>query len=206
MQKDKGFTLLEVLIVLIIVVFLAFLGTNLIFGTFHSKARGLTWRMSSTIKYLYDIAVTENKTVRLALDFENNTYWEEATTERFLMEKTEEKEKKEVKEKPAEEGEEGEGETMLEPNEVTFGSLETPLLEAQTLPSGILIKDVQTSHDLTPVVADKAYIYFFPNGYAEPAIINFKDETDERHISIKINPFNAKTDISSEYRKLEDEK
>ena len=66
-----------------------------------------------------------------------------------------------------------------------------------------MFKDVYTSHDKEPVGGGRAYIYFFQNGSAEAAIINFKDEADEKQLSVKINPFTGDVDIQPEYRKLE---
>jgi prepilin-type N-terminal cleavage/methylation domain-containing protein len=224
LRSKRGFTLLEIMIVLIIVAFMAFIGMNMVSGTFRAKARELSWRISSTVRYLYNSAVTENKTIRLALDFESNSYWAEATHERFLLEKGEDKEKTEKrkaeqeKEEPKKEGsaeitpedpagkDEGEGEekiSYLEPVEATFGSVEAPFLETRSLPSGLYLKDVWTEHDDGAVGGGRAYIYFYPNGTSESAVINFRDEADERHISIKINPFNGEVDISPEYRSIE---
>ena len=210
-RNRSGFTLLEILIVLAVVVLLAFFGSNLITNAFKSKSREISWRMASTVRYLYNTAITGNQTIRLVFDFESNSYWAESTSEKFLLEKNQDK--KEVEEKEAQKAEAAEeedekpqtppaemteGETQedveppdLEPIEATFGSMDTPLLEARQLPAGILIKDIQTSHDLAPVETGRAYIYFFQNGMAEEAVINLKDEADEKHISIKINPFNG---------------
>jgi len=181
-------------------------------GTFSSKARELSWRMSSTIRYLYNSAITENKTIRLTLDFESNSYWAEATHEKFLLEKGEDKEMSEKRraEQEKESPKKDEGETApedkisyVEPMVATFGSVEAPFLETRNLPSGLYIKDVWTEHDEGPVGGGRAYVYFYPNGTSELAVINFKDEADEKHISIKINPFSGETNISSEYRSIE---
>lgn len=219
---------------LIIVAFLAFIGTNMLSSSFRSKSRELSWRMTSTVRYLYNSAITENKTIRLALDFESNSYWAEATHERFLQEKDEEKEKgdrrREERDKEGPKKEDAPSETAdgsdsttgesgnkdveddaykinyVEPLEATFGSIEAPFLETRSVPSGLYLKDVWTEHDDGAVGGGRAYIYFYPNGTSELAIINFKDEADEKHVSIKINPFNGEADISSEYRSIEKSK
>jgi len=221
MRSKKGFTLIEVMIVLVIVGLIAFLGVNSLRGTFKSKSRELSWRMASTVKYLFNSAITENKTVRLVFDIENNNYWAESTTDRFLLEKRAEEEKKILKNRPAAGSEEkkaeagkeeasaasekegAEEEPAVEPIEATFGSVEDIVFEARSLPSGVYLKDVWTSHDTVAVESGRAYVYFFSTGYSEPAIINFKDESDERHLSIKTNPFNGTVDVGQEYRKLE---
>lgn len=234
MKNSRGFTLIEIMIVLVIVVTLSFLGTSLITSTFRSKARELTWRMTSTVKYLFNTAVTENKTIRLVFDFESNSYWAEGTSDKFLLESTEESEKRaERRNDNADTGEKDEdtGENAsdmaragmgvggdravdgveneepapaLEPLEPSFGAIEAPLMGTREIPSGIYLKDVQTPHDKEPVSEGRAYIYFFQNGAAEAAIINFRDEADERQISIKIDPFTGSTDVAPEYRRLEE--
>lgn len=220
LRSKRGFTLLEIIIVLAIVASLSFLGVKMMSGTFSSKARELSWRMSSTIRYLYNSAITENKTIRLTLDFESNSYWAEATHEKFLLEKGEDKEMSEKRRaeqekkspkkdeaEPAEDGKAGdEGEdkiSYIEPIETTFGSIEAPFVTTRTLPSGLYLKDVWTEHDEGAVGGGRAYVYFYPNGTSEMAVINFKDEADEKHVSIMINPFNGETNISSEYRSIE---
>jgi prepilin-type N-terminal cleavage/methylation domain-containing protein len=199
-RSAKGFTLLEMMIVVVIVGLLAFLGANTIKGAFKSKSRELSWRMASTIRYLYNSAITENKTYRLVFDFENNSYWAESTSERVLLEKKASPETKEAALTPSESGSEEGSEkvTPISPMEPVFGAVESALMETRTLPSGIFIKDVYTGKNVA--AAGKAYIHFFPNGFAERAIINFRDESDEKHVSIKINPFNGETDVSQEYR------
>lgn len=225
-KNNEGFTIIEILIVLLIVGVLATIGASLLTSSYRSKSRELSWRMASTIRYLYTTAVTENKTVRLVFDFENDSYLAEATLDQVLLEDKEKADKKvdiknEVENKKQEEasieakkdGEEskegGEKEktvSYVEPLEPSFGSLDSPLIEMRSLPAGMFLKDIYTSHDKDPIGSGKAYIYFFPNGYADGAIINFKDEEDVKHTSVKINPFNGSVDISQEYRTLEEAK
>lgn len=209
MRKEKGFTLLEVLIVVAIIVVLAFIGSRMVAGTFKTKSRELAWRMASTTRYLYTSAITENKTIRLVFDFESNSYWAESTNEKFLLDTSEDKdrEKKEEKKETKDEdtkGKDGEEKSSyLEPNEATFGSMESSFLETRQLSAGIYLKDVQTTHDKLPITAGRAYIYFFSNGSAEPAVINFRDEADEKHLSVKIDPYSGEADLSREYRTLQ---
>lgn len=231
MKRSSGFTLVEVMIVLVVIAAIAFLGMNAIRGTFKAKSRELSWRLTSTVKYLFNSAITDNKTVRIVFDIDNGQYWAESTSDKFLMEnrakadekrlekrlggevkgekeKGKEEEAEPVAEKKdtgsAENGEEAPTEApQVEPIEATFGALEDVVFEAKPIPAGVFIKDVWTSHDNGPVESGRAYIYFFASGYAEPSIINFRDEADEKHISIKIDPFTGGVGLSQEYRKLE---
>ncbi len=221
-SRRAGFTLIELLIVIGIIGVVATLGVGSISKTYHSKAKQLTWRMTSMIKYLYNSAITENKTQRLVIDFESNSYWAENTNDKFLLEKSDSKDKKEKKDQKKEEqkkqvspdsagtdksDKDNKDEVnYVEPMEATFGSVESLIIEAKTLPTGISFKDVWTEEDKQPIGSGRAYVYFFPSGYAEAAVINFKDASDEKHVSLKINPMNGDVDIVQDYRKLEEQK
>jgi len=177
--------------------------------------------MDSTIRYLYNTAITGNKTERLVLSFDDNTYWAEETSEKFLLDKGDDKNKKdkkpeEKKEEPKKEaladsgataegkaGDEQKEVSYVEPVEASFGAVDTPIISIKALPGGLSFKDVWTEHDKEPIGSGKAYIYFFPSGYSEAAVINLKDADDQKHVSIRINPFNGDVDITAEYRKLE---
>lgn len=227
-KKEKGFTILEILVALAVAGLMLGIVTSQLRDWFSINVKSATRKLSSTIRYLHDKASTQNLYIRLVFDFEKNSYWVEATTERFLLtskeiledereeiKKEKEEEKKEVKEAPAatETAEAGEGETETE--EITyvkkyrtpeFGAVDEFLLKPVRLPEGVLIKDIYTSHDEGPVEGGKAFIHFFPNGYIEPAIINLMDEDDEVHISIEINPIVGDTYVREEYRSWEKEK
>ncbi len=206
-MKSKGFTLLEVLIVMALLVILGSLTFNQVSKSFRVERRSLEWRMASLVKYLYNTAATENKTVRLVFDFKERTYWAEATAEKFRLSPNRDMsppvEKTKKEEKTVEEGKD---ETEIAPFEASFGAIESPLMSKRQLPSKIFLEDIQTSHDEKPVTEGVAYIYFFPNGYVEPSIINFKDESGERHISIRTNTYNSDVSISEEYGMLENKK
>lgn len=209
MKLQKGFTLLEVLIVLVIVAFLFGTAATRLNKTFRSESRAVQWRMASVAKYLYNTAASENKTARLTLDFESNSYWAEETSERFLigMEKEGQQVNRSVGQQVGEAEDSGEPkdgekkEAVVAPLEPAFGTMDSSLLEVKQFPSNVLLKDVYTSRSVEPVASGRAYIYFFPNGYMEEAIINFKDASDEKHLSIKFNSFNGEADVSNEYRK-----
>lgn len=183
---------------------------------FGRNVKMTTGKLSSTIRYIRDKASTENLYIRMIFDFEKNSFWVEATTERFLLASKEVTEADAVeveKEKEIEEdteetikGEDGEEETVSlikKYRTPKFGAVDEFLLSPITLPNGVFLKDVYTSHDKGPISAGQAVIYFFPNGYIEPAIINLKDDDDETNFSVEINPITGLTKVTEEYKAME---
>jgi len=222
MKSSKGFTLLELLIVLVIVGVMATIGGGVISNSYKSKAREISWRMASTVKYLYDTAAAKGQTVRLVIDFDSNSYWAEASVDKVLLAKetADEKKKREEEklaserekaakteaEKEEEESAKSDEPTTIEPYEATFGVVEMPLFDQKQLPNGIFFKDVYTTHDAEPVTGGRAFVYFFPSGYAEEAVINFRDEGDKRNLSVRITQLGGKVKIEQEYQRMENEK
>jgi general secretion pathway protein H len=76
------------------------------------------------------------------------------------------------------------------------------LLKPQALDSGVFFKDVQTIHQTEPVNAGKAYIYFFPNGYVENSVINFRNEDDDVNYGLEIKGLTGAVAIHPEYVQL----
>jgi len=208
-SRSDGFTLLEILVALAILGLMLGLVTTQMGDFFSANMKSATGKLSSTIRYLHDKASTQSLYIRLTFDFEKNGYWVEATTERFLLLSPEEieKEKEEIeKEKEEKETppEEGAVEYTRKYRNPEFGAVDEFLLRPVTFPNGVFLKDIYTSHDKGPVDAGKAFIHFFPNGTIEPAVINLRDEEDEVHFSIQINPIVGSTIILQEYTKLEE--
>lgn len=206
-RMNRGFTLIEVLLVLVILAVVAGLASRLFVNPFQRDGRELAWRLTSVVRYLYTQAASENKTIRLTFDFENQSWWAEETTgsakikmqnEKFEDQKVKEKDEKgegQIAEEQS--AEEGEGAEFMPP-QPTFTMI--PDLVERRLPSSIFLKDIYTGHDAEPVTAGAAYIYFFPNGYVEPAVINFRNEADEKHLSLKINPLTGEVEVAREYK------
>jgi len=216
-ENKAGFSLFELLVVIAIIGLMMGIVITKSADWFDLNIKKATNRLSATVRYLHDKASTENLYMRLVFDFEKNSYWVEATAERFMLaskeieeqDKIEAEEEAELeKEMEAEteltEGEEGEEKKPMVKKFRTpeFSSIDDFLLKSVSLGEAVLIKDVYTRHDTGPVSSGQAFIYFFPNGYIEPAIINLQDEEDEINFSIKINPIMGTTEIRQEYREL----
>lgn len=181
------------------------------------KASG---KLASTIRYLYNKAATEGLYIKLVLDFEEQVYWVEATTDPFVMSTGEEEAgvKKgsffDRKPEGGAEGEAAEGEVpeegseedyAIKPKKPTFTKVDSYLLKPTKLPGTVFFKDVYVEHEKGAVDSGKVEIYFFPNGMVEHAVVNLRDDDDETNYSVETNPISGRVNIEARYRTREEE-
>lgn len=215
-RSQHGFTLFEVIVAITIIALIMGVVISRMDDYLDLEMKKTSRKLASTMRYLYNKSATERLYVRLVLDMSEQTYWVEATTEPFIMKKTQDLEKKEEKEAREEEAE-GEVATTSEEEEKkikipklklktpSFTQEESFLLKPTKMPDNVLFKNVMTEHHPTPIEGGQAAIYFFPNGYVEHAIINITDEDEEVYYSLETNPITGSVSIENEYRTLEKE-
>ena len=201
-KNSRGFTLFELLVAIAIAGLAMTAVLSQMGRVLDRDFKSSSSKLARTIRYLYNKSSTENIAIRLVFDFENSSYMVEASSdpvslvhERFA-DKKEEEAKKEAKEAEKKEGEED----LIQPREPVFGPTESYLLKPIHLPEGVFFKDIYAEHQIERVSAGKAYIYFFPQGYVEKAIINLRDEEDEVHYSLDVNPISGAVKIEAEYK------
>jgi general secretion pathway protein H len=214
---EHGFTLFELIIAMAVVGLMVGMVISQANNWFDINIKSTTNKLSSTVRYLHDKASTQNLYIRLIFDFEKNSYWVEATSEQFMLTTKEiraeiedelagmDDEEEEVVVSESEEGEEETITLVKRFRAPEFGAVDEFLLKPVKLPDGVFLKDIYTSHDDGPISAGQAFIYFFPNGYIEPAIINLKDTDDELNFSIEINPITGSTYLRDVYKAMEDQ-
>lgn len=201
-------TLIEIMVTLAIVGLVLGVTISQIGGSFDSKARDASREFSAVIRYLYNKAASENLTMRVVFDFEKQSYWVEATADRFLLENEAERAERAKKEKKPESKSGSDGnsdapaETPIQKAEAKFGAVDSHLLKPIQLPGGVFLKDIYTEHDPGPVGAGTAYIYIFPNGSVERAIVNLRNEDDSEKRAIEINPMTGDSRVYEEYKEL----
>lgn len=219
----RGFTLLEIVVSIAVV--------SLILGVVISRMDTmLEWdmkkasgKLASTMRYLYNKAAVEGLYIKLVLDFEEQVYWVEATTDPFVMSTGEEVvaskrggffERKPEEGETGEEGEAAEGEVFeegleedyaIKPKKPTFTKVDSYLLKPTKLPGSVFFKDVYVEHEGGAVDSGRVEIYFFPNGMVEHAIVNLRDDDDETNYSLETNPISGRVNIEARYRTREEE-
>jgi len=76
----------------------------------------------------------------------------------------------------------------------SFQRLKGPGAKVIKLAGGISLSAVMTPRVTDPVEKGKAYVYFFPQGNAEPAIIHFADRSED-YYSVVLQPLSAQARV-----------
>ncbi|MFO1462567.1 MAG: type II secretion system protein [bacterium] len=184
----RGFTLIEVMIVVLIIGMMMGLGVTILFPGDEAKLRDQSAKLSGTFKFLYNEAAVKNKYFRLVFDLDSQSWSVESSSEPFLVRMIEEAPKKADAAKEAE----------ASPS-AGFTAEEGFLVQSAKLPAGIKFKDIQVMHMKDRQEHGKVEVYFFPNGFVEPTVINLSDEDEQTFYSLQINPLTGKAKIRSEY-------
>ena len=107
--RQRGFTLLEIVVTIAVIALMLGVVVSRMDTMMEWDMKNASNKLASTMRYLYNKAATEGLFIKLVLDFDENTYWVEATTDPFVISAGEEKKTKKSSsaEKAEAEGEEG---------------------------------------------------------------------------------------------------
>jgi general secretion pathway protein H len=222
-RADAGFTLLEILIVMAIFAMVVGMGARGFRALAKSDLRQSSAQLSGAIRYLFDRASTTGKMHRLVLDLNDGKYWAEMSDDKFYVPREaesqqalrmrEEKEadedaeaKRKAEEKAKLEERTGASSTFdfsklemgdFKPKRARFAAFKEVALKPVELKK-VKIYSVYTPRVTDPITAGRAYIYFFPLGQTEPAIVALSDMKDESFYSLVVHPITGRVQIKSE--------
>lgn len=223
-RGNAGFTLIELLAVIAIGALVLGSAVRGFRSLAKSDLRTATMHLSGAIRYLFDRASTTGKHHRLVLDLNEGRYWAEVSDDKFYIpheaenqqdvlrrEETEEKQAEKDRQAAEEranravEGNSGGSydPTKMEmgdfrPKRVRFAAFKEVALKPVTLKNAKLT-DVFTPRVTEPVTAGRAYIYFFPMGQTEPAMVHLSDMKDEAAYSVVVHPVTGRVRIYDHY-------
>jgi general secretion pathway protein H len=217
-SSSGGFTLIEIMVAFAIIALVAAASLKGFRSLTRADLRSSTVKLSGAIKYLFDRASTTGKHHRLVLDLNEGRYWAEVSDDRFYIPRDAEslQEARRREEKEAGEDEEavrrreeaaGSGlsaTSSYDPSKLEMGDFRPKRARfaafKETALKPMALKNAQILSVYTPRLADavttgRAYIYFFPMGQTEPAIVTLSDPSGETRYSLVVHPLTGRVHI-----------
>ncbi len=194
-RTSAGFTLLEVLIVLAVIVMITGIGVSSISSIGPTQMRTQANKLASAIRFAYNRSVVHGLYLRMVLDLDEESYMVEASDSPIFISKTKLDQNKrdqlaeEKAEKEAKEDEEALKEGRSLPKRQRF--MADGVIEKVVLEKGVALDGVMTSAQDEIYQKGKAYIHFFPNGYVEPSLIHLTDGQGT-YTTLTVNPLTGK--------------
>ena len=201
-EKHRGgFSLIELIFALFIVATILGIAIPRIQSGLELQLKTTARRLSSSIRYAYYEAVAHNRYYRLALDLSARepSYWLEVSDKPVLIRTSEEEEQFQRRIQSLS----VENRKALLEREPTFHRVEEGLSKGYPLPKGVRFRDVFVSHQPGKFDGGVSYLYFFPSGATERAVINLEDKDGEIY-SLEVAPLSAKVRIRRNYWNYED--
>jgi general secretion pathway protein H len=213
-RRDIGLTLIEIMVVVAIVGMMlggAVYGFRAVAKT---ELRGSASKLAGAIRYSFDRSITTGAYYRLVLDLDHNKYWVERSDERMYL--TREKEESpgsgkafdweaEQKKRDEQEAKERERQASVgglaaalepppKPRRAKFQTFKDAALPQVTL-KGVRLFDVYTARQREPYTSGRAYLYFFPDGHTERAMLRLNQADD--FYSLVVHPLTGRVEVQS---------
>lgn len=197
-RRVAGFTLLELMLVSALLVLVLGAAVYGLRDVTAAHARAEAYRVSASVRYLFERSVTDGVVYRLVFDLDEGKMTAEryddtsgcgatlpleaAVETRFkdLARKAKEREKK-ARERAEEEG-------TAPPTEGSYGGYEDFVIKPRELPKTVSFAKVATLSNPEPKEEGQIAIHFFPHGYVERAMVVVAS-ADEQVYSIVTEPF-----------------
>jgi general secretion pathway protein H len=223
-DRSGGFTLIEIMVVMLIVALMATIGVKGFRSITKSDLRAATAHLSGAIRYMFDRASITGKYHRLVIDLNDGQYWAEVSDDKFYApnqaETAGELRKRENAEAEADDEQRKKVEKQqslwansssssssstsfdlsklevgeFRPKHARFAAFRETALKPVRLKK-LHIRSVYTPRLTDPVTSGRAYLYFYPLGQTEPAIITLSDESGETVYSLVVHPITGRVQI-----------
>lgn len=165
--------------------------------------------LAGTIRYTYDLAARKSAVFRVVINLDENSYWVESASKKFLLDREEAEVRDGVLEEPEEEEPERArrfidrgfiegGEMWHAKKRASFSDFAGPMTPKVKLPQGIEFQDVWVDHQSDVVMAGRAYLYCFPTGMTERAVIHLIEENDDVY-SVTVEALTGSVRIDPHY-------
>lgn len=202
-SKECGFTFVELIIVLAIIAGVVVFGLNILGGSSTKNLKSTGMQLFKIINYVYNEASLTGSYYRIVFDLDKQRYFVEySSTPFYVIREEDEVEQIRIKNEEKFSGNEDEDEEeeveSLAAAVGDFSESDDDLLEIFELPENIKFADIQIFHQAERASSGRVYLYFFPKGYTEFAVIHLSDMDEEDFLSLVVNPLTAAVDIFDE--------
>ena len=213
MRKQRGTTLIELMVVIGIIAMLVGTVTVGTYAVTRSNLRSSASKMAGAIRYCFSRSITTNSYFRLVIDLDGNKYWAERSEERVFMTRGKMDSqggrapdeqvlmKKQLEEEAREENERKQRSSLAQyleppprPKRAKFETFKDAALPPITLKK-IKLADVYTPRQKEPYDKGRAYLYFFPDGHTERAMVHLRDGDD--YYTLTISPLTGRVEVQN---------
>lgn len=190
--RNKGFTLLEIMIVIALIALVTALMAPGFTGVFRTSNESFTRQVSLLLRDARDRALLNDKLIRLRLDFDKQEFWLEEAPSSYLVPKSEER----AKDRFAKEDSD-------KKDESAFRMLSELTKEKRSLPKGLKLVELISPRHKDPIKEGTSDVFFFPNGNADGAVLHFETE-DKTQQSLIIHPITGQSKVKPGFVTQED--
>jgi general secretion pathway protein H len=222
LRSAAAFTLIELMVVLALLGLVMAAAVRGVRSLANSDLRGSASKMAGAIRYMFDRASTTGRVHRLVIDFENGRYWAEVSDDRFYLaheretdqsretEAAAEAKQKEEQEEARKREEETQGEASavditryqpqeFQPKRAQFSSFKEMAVKPVNLPKGVKVAGLFTPRLAEPIASGRGYIYFFPMGLTEAALVYLSDAKQESTYTLVVHPLTGRVGVNNRY-------
>lgn len=171
-RDERGLTLLELMVTMAIAAGLIGIAASTFSQVSNTQLRVETNRLATTLRHCFGYAVSHSRYLRLVIDLDGERYWVESS-ERPIFLSVKKREEGQDPNQETEEEIEAREEAKEEGRPVQERARFTAdrIIPERKLERGLTIRSVFTPEQDDTFTQGKAFIHFFPNGFAEPALI-----------------------------------
>ncbi len=190
MKRQGGFTLIEVLVVVIVIALISVLALPSISSYFSVTIESSTRSIASIAREAFNSAVVTGRVHRIVFDIDKRTYWVESGPYGVTLDTEATREKERLKTRFTSKTEKKE--------ESDFSIEKSVMRKPSTLPLGVSFDDIISQQSKNPITAGRAYAHIFPHGICEQVIVHLKD-TSQHKVTLVLNAIGGETSVYRRY-------